>query len=109
MRLGRRPARGRRARSSPGPAFYLAIAIPRRYGKYLLITVIEPDYDQEEGRYTKIEELNYFKMEETNLGKIKHIFDQPEIKLQIAASNRIGMGVWVKYNFKPTMKKPREQ
>ncbi|CAD7933059.1 unnamed protein product [Amoebophrya sp. A25] len=76
-----------------------------RFGKFLTVSVLEGDYDVEAKRVLKIEEINSFKLEEAAIGKLAHIFDQEEIKVQICAENKAGQGPYTQYSWKRNQQK----
>ncbi|CAD7934286.1 unnamed protein product [Amoebophrya sp. A120] len=92
-----------RDENAPIEKFHVQVHDPK-YGKFLTLSVIEGDYDEAAKRVLKIEELNYFKMEEKNMGKLSHIFNEQEISVQVCAQNKIGMGTYGKCTFRSNLK-----
>mmetsp|Transcript_8829 Transcript_8829/g.21492 ORF Transcript_8829/g.21492 Transcript_8829/m.21492 type:complete len:1020 (+) Transcript_8829:300-3359(+) len=87
----------------PIEKYHLQVFDPR-YGKFLTLSVLEGDYDEDEKRFIKIEEQNFFKMQESEMGKLAHIFCEDEVKIQVCAQNRIGCGPYAQYSFRTAMK-----
>merc|ERR1712046_80415 len=48
-------------------------------------------------RFVKIEELNKYQLVEASIGKVAHIFQNREIRIQVATQNKIGTSKWVEY------------
>lgn len=73
---------------------YIVAAFDPAYGKPLTITVLEPDYDQELGRFVSIEEMGSYVLAEEELQKMPSLWQQKRAKVQVAAANEAGQSPW---------------
>eukprot|EP00930_Biecheleria_cincta_P039734 TRINITY_DN27289_c0_g1_i1.p1 TRINITY_DN27289_c0_g1~~TRINITY_DN27289_c0_g1_i1.p1 ORF type:complete len:756 (+),score=111.21 TRINITY_DN27289_c0_g1_i1:115-2382(+) len=75
---------------------YLVAALDPSYGKPLTITVLEPDYSEEQKRFVAIHELTSFVLAESELQKMPSLWNQQWATVQIAAANEAGQSGWSK-------------
>lgn len=75
---------------------YLVAALDPSYGKPLTITVLEPDYSEEQKRFIAIQELTSFVLAESELQKMPSLWNQQWATVQIAAANEAGQSGWSK-------------
>ena len=88
---------------------YIVQIFDPKFGRHLNIATLEPDYYESEKRFLSIEELNFYRMEETQMGKLSHCFSERTIELQIAAANDSGTGLWQQFKGTvPTKAKPKK-
>eukprot|EP00933_Yihiella_yeosuensis_P004302 TRINITY_DN108670_c0_g1_i1.p1 TRINITY_DN108670_c0_g1~~TRINITY_DN108670_c0_g1_i1.p1 ORF type:complete len:844 (+),score=208.56 TRINITY_DN108670_c0_g1_i1:109-2640(+) len=73
---------------------YLVAALDPSYGRALTITVLEPDYSEELGRFIPVEELGSYILAEEELKKMPSLFRQPSATVQVAAANEAGQSTW---------------
>lgn len=73
---------------------YLVAALDPSYGRALTITILEPDYSEELGRFVPVEEIGSFILAEEELRKMPSLFRQAVATVQVAAANEAGQSPW---------------
>lgn len=73
---------------------YIVAALDPAYGKPLTITILEPEYSQELGRFVSLEELASFTLAEEELQKMPSLWQQKRATIQVAAANEAGQSSW---------------
>eukprot|EP00933_Yihiella_yeosuensis_P064004 TRINITY_DN67316_c0_g1_i1.p1 TRINITY_DN67316_c0_g1~~TRINITY_DN67316_c0_g1_i1.p1 ORF type:complete len:702 (-),score=138.61 TRINITY_DN67316_c0_g1_i1:98-2203(-) len=69
---------------------YVIQAMDPGYGKYLTVTVLEPDYSQELRRFVSVDELTSYVMSEEDLQKMPKLWTQSSAQVQVCAANEAG-------------------
>lgn len=73
---------------------YVVAVLDPAYGRALTVAQLEPDYNQELGRFQPIEELTCYHLDEQELQKIPKFWLQRTATVQVAASNDAGQSPW---------------
>merc|ERR1712039_306364 len=63
-------------------------------GRVMRITDLEPEYNAELGRYTQIDELRQFEVNEAELQSMHGVFKETCITVCVAAANKAGQSGW---------------
>lgn len=75
-------------------ARYIVAVVDPSYGRALAVATLEPDYNQELGRFLPIEELTQYVLEEVELRKMPRFWQQVKATVQVAAGNDAGQSGW---------------
>eukprot|EP00929_Paragymnodinium_shiwhaense_P075930 TRINITY_DN3890_c0_g1_i1.p1 TRINITY_DN3890_c0_g1~~TRINITY_DN3890_c0_g1_i1.p1 ORF type:complete len:1038 (-),score=223.93 TRINITY_DN3890_c0_g1_i1:75-3188(-) len=73
---------------------YLVAAVDPAYGRALTVATLEPDYQEDLGRYVSVEELRAITLAEEALQKMPSLFRQSAATFQVAAANEAGLSPW---------------
>mmetsp|Transcript_35349 Transcript_35349/g.82613 ORF Transcript_35349/g.82613 Transcript_35349/m.82613 type:complete len:404 (+) Transcript_35349:46-1257(+) len=73
---------------------YIVAALNPEFGRALPVATLESDYNQEQQRFIRVEDLCSYVLAEEDLPKMQWLFNRPSATVQVAAANEIGQSSW---------------